>query len=134
MTTWVVVLTKKAGKNLKKLLKEIIEMLNPEETERLFKKLVSDSGKPSAALRAYRKRQSLTQKELAKTSGIPLSHISAMENGQRPITPTEARKLALPLNIHFKKLVYPSPLFQNCTRNYRKACKTIEPIVNAGMT
>ncbi|PIQ96473.1 MAG: hypothetical protein COV67_09365 [Nitrospinae bacterium CG11_big_fil_rev_8_21_14_0_20_56_8] len=53
------------------------EMLNPDTTERLFKKLVSDSGKPSVALRAYRKRQSLTQKDLAKTSGIPLSHISA---------------------------------------------------------
>jgi DNA-binding transcriptional regulator YiaG len=81
------------------------EMLNPEATERLFKKLVPDSGKPSAALRAYRKRQSLTQKELAKTSGVPLSHISAMEKGQRPITSTEARKLALPLNTHFKRLI-----------------------------
>ena len=74
------------------------KMLNPEATERLFKKLVPDSGEPSAALRAYRKRQSLTQKELAKTSGIPLSHISAAEKGQRPITPAEARKPALHLN------------------------------------
>ncbi|PIQ96019.1 MAG: hypothetical protein COV67_11850 [Nitrospinae bacterium CG11_big_fil_rev_8_21_14_0_20_56_8] len=81
------------------------EILNPDKTERLFKKLVSDSGKPSAALRAYRKRLSLTQKDLAQTSGIPLSHISAMEKGQRPITPTEARKLAPPLNIHFRKLI-----------------------------
>ncbi len=81
------------------------EILTENETDAFFKKLAPDSGKPSAALRAYRKRQSLTQKALAKTSGIPVSHISAMEKGKKAIAPAMARKLAMPLNVHYKKLI-----------------------------
>jgi transcriptional regulator with XRE-family HTH domain len=51
------------------------------------------------ALRAYRTRENLTQKELAARTGIPQHHISEMENGKRPIGKERARKLAEALGV-----------------------------------
>ncbi len=81
------------------------DVLNSEETEDFFKKRVPDSGKPSAALRAYRKRLELTQRELAKKSSIPQPHIAAMESGKRTIGLLAAKKLAIALGIDYKKLL-----------------------------
>lgn len=81
------------------------EVLTPEETDREFRRRVGDSGEPSAALRAYRGRQDLTQRDLAKKSGIAQPHIAAMESGKRPIGLIAAKKLALALGIHYRKLV-----------------------------
>lgn len=81
------------------------EVLSPEETARVFQRLVPDSGAPSAALRAYRKRLGLTQRELAKKSGIPQPHVAAMESGMRPIGLMAAKKLALALGVDYRKLV-----------------------------
>jgi DNA-binding XRE family transcriptional regulator len=81
------------------------QTLSPRETDRLFRGFVPDSGKPSAALRAYRYRLGLTQVELAKKCGIPQPHISAMEAAQRTIGLSVAKKLALALGVDFRKLV-----------------------------
>lgn len=81
------------------------EILTPEETDREFRRRVGDSGEPSAALRAYRGRHDLTQRDLAKKSGIPQPHIAAMESGKRPIGLIAAKKLALALGIDYRKLV-----------------------------
>ena len=51
------------------------------------------------ALRAYRSRENLTQKELSLMTGIPQHHISEMENGKRTIGKERARKLAQALNV-----------------------------------
>lgn len=51
------------------------------------------------ALRAYRTRENLTQKELAARTGIPQHHLSEMENGKRPIGKERARKLAEALGV-----------------------------------
>ena len=51
------------------------------------------------ALRAYRSRENLTQKELSLRTGIPQHHISEMENGKRPIGKERARKLAETLGV-----------------------------------
>lgn len=51
------------------------------------------------ALRAYRTREGVTQKQLAKVTGIPQRHISEMENGKRGIGKERARKLSEALNI-----------------------------------
>ena len=40
---------------------------------------------PGVNLRAARQRESLTQIELSKRTGVPQRHISEMENGKRPI-------------------------------------------------
>jgi DNA-binding XRE family transcriptional regulator len=97
-----------------KLVKTLIEeaaiiasrdTLSSEETAKLFKLMVPDSGKPSAALRAYRNRSDLTQTELSKKTGIPQPHLAAMETGKRPIGLAVAKKLALALGVDYKKLV-----------------------------
>ncbi len=55
--------------------------------------------KPNIALRAYRTRESLTQKELSVKTGIPQHQISEMENCKRGIGKQRARKLAQALNV-----------------------------------
>ncbi len=54
---------------------------------------------PQIALRGGRTKEGLTQKELSERTGIPRSHLSAMENGKRPIGKNNARKLAEALNL-----------------------------------
>ena len=51
------------------------------------------------ALRAYRTRENLTQKQLAALTGIPQHHLSEMENGKRPIGKERAHKLAEALGV-----------------------------------
>ena len=55
--------------------------------------------KPNIALRAYRTRESLTQKELSLKTGIPQHQISEMENCKRGIGKERARKLAQALDV-----------------------------------
>ncbi|MFH1262582.1 MAG: helix-turn-helix transcriptional regulator [Pseudomonadota bacterium] len=81
------------------------QTLSPKETARLFRGFVSDSGKPSAALRAYRYRLGLTQVELSAKCRIPQPHISAMEAGRRTIGLSAAKKLALALGVDFRKMI-----------------------------
>ena len=57
------------------------------------------------ALRGARFREGMSQKELAKCSGITQENISRMENGQRPIGENVAKKLAKALNIDFHLLL-----------------------------
>ena len=105
---------KKLPQNQLKLIKTAIQeaialsshdVLTAHETDQVFKGRVPDSGQPSAALRAYRKRLSWTQYDLAKKCNIPQPHISAIEAGKRPIGILIAKKLALALGIDYKKLL-----------------------------
>ena len=57
------------------------------------------------ALRAYRTREELTQKQLAELTGIPQHHISEMENGKRSISKERARKLAEALHCDYRQLL-----------------------------
>ncbi|HEX9077953.1 MAG TPA: helix-turn-helix transcriptional regulator [Desulfuromonadaceae bacterium] len=57
------------------------------------------------ALRAYRLREGLTQKQLAELTGIPQHHISEMENGKRTIGKERARKLAEALHCDYRQLL-----------------------------
>lgn len=57
------------------------------------------------ALRAYRHRESLTQKQLAERSGVPQHHISEMENGKRTIGRERAKRLAAALNCDYRRLL-----------------------------
>lgn len=104
-------LDSKQLKAVKRAIEEAIaismrEVLSHEETDREFRRLVlPDSGEPSAALRAYRKRSELTQRELAEKSNVPQPHIAAMESGKRPIGLITAKKLALALGVNHRKLI-----------------------------
>lgn len=57
------------------------------------------------ALRAYRHRENLTQKQLAELTGIPQHHISEMENGKRTIGRERSKKLAAALNCDYRRLL-----------------------------
>ncbi|GFO60222.1 hypothetical protein GMST_25470 [Geomonas silvestris] len=57
------------------------------------------------ALRAYRHREGLTQKQLSELSGIPQHHISEMENGKHTIGKDRARTLAQALNCDYRQLL-----------------------------
>ena len=56
----------------------------------------------ATALRGARKKDALTQKQLAKVLGISQNHISEMENGKRPIGKEMARRLAKILNVDYR--------------------------------
>ena len=63
-------------------------------------------GKESqVALRAYRTREDLTQKQLSDLYGIPQHHISEMENGKRSIGKERAKKLAEALHCDYRQLL-----------------------------
>jgi len=57
------------------------------------------------ALRAYRTREDLTQKQLAELTGISQHHISEMENGKRTIGKERAKKLAVALHCDYRQLL-----------------------------
>ncbi len=57
------------------------------------------------ALRAYRNREGLTQKQLAELTGIPQHHISEMENGKRSIGKERAKRLAEALHCDYRRLL-----------------------------
>ncbi len=54
------------------------------------------------ALRAYRHRENLTQRQLAELAGIPQRHISEMENGKRVIGKEMAKRLAKVLHTDYR--------------------------------
>ncbi len=53
---------------------------------------------PAVSLRAARRREGLTQKEVADLSDIPQAYISLMERGKMAIGVTRAKRLAKALN------------------------------------
>lgn len=57
---------------------------------------------PQIAIRAYRHRENLTQRQLAELTGIPQRHISEMENGKRSIGKELAKRLGKALNAGYK--------------------------------
>jgi DNA-binding XRE family transcriptional regulator len=61
--------------------------------------------KAQVALRAYRHREDLTQKQLSELVGIPQHHISEMETGKRAIGKLRAQKLAAALNCDYRRLL-----------------------------
>lgn len=103
-------LSQRQLKTVKLVIQEAVTLashdaLSADETARTFRTLVTDTGRPSAALRAYRKRADLTQRDLSRKSGIPQPHIAAMESRKRPIGLLAAKKLALALGVDYRKLV-----------------------------
>lgn len=63
-----------------------------------------DRGK-TIALRAYRTREDLTQRELADKVGVPQRHISEMENGKRPIGKEMAKSFGQVLGVDYRALL-----------------------------
>ena len=75
--------------------------------EQLAKDDIARYGKAGIVLRGARYREGLSQKELAKRTGISQENISKMENGQRAIGKKVAKKLARVLRMDFELLIDP---------------------------
>lgn len=57
------------------------------------------------AIRAYRHRENLTQRQLAELTGLPQRHISEMENGKRVIGKERAKALAKVLHADYRNFL-----------------------------
>lgn len=56
-------------------------------------------------LRGARYREDVSQRQLARLTGVSVQNISAMENGRRPIGKDVAKRLAAALNIDWRQLL-----------------------------
>ena len=74
---------------------------NSDFLKELFPEL-KNANIPSYLLRGARVKEDVTQKELAKLTGISQGNISEMENGKRAIGVATAKKLGKALNIGYK--------------------------------
>jgi len=74
-------------------------------SEVVFKEVAKNRPKGAVYLRGIRTREDISQKELDRLTGIPISNISKYESGSRKITESIAKKLAKALNINYRKLL-----------------------------
>lgn len=88
----------KALEGIRALLHESGDLYN-DEGERLE---VTTPAPPCRVLSGFRKRDGLTQEELAERLGVKQQHVSEMENGKRPISKKTAQKLAELFNTTYK--------------------------------
>ena len=57
------------------------------------------------SLRGVRYREDVSQRQLAKLTGVSVQNISAMENGRRPIGKDMAKRFAKILNVDWRLLL-----------------------------
>ncbi len=57
---------------------------------------------PGVALKGYRAREGMTQKELAARLEIPVGNLSEMENGRRSIGKAMAKRIEAATGVHWK--------------------------------
>ena len=72
--------------------------------EELAKDDIAKYGRAGIVLRGARYREGLSQKALAKRTGVSQENISKMENGQRVVGKKVAKKLAKVLRVDFELL------------------------------
>jgi len=104
-----VTLSHEQEKNIRALIKMVVDKLADavpaEVVQKDIKKRVPLAGIPAGALRAYRKRENLTQEQLSKKAGIAQGHISEMERGKRTIGIKSAKTLAKVLNCRWERIL-----------------------------
>lgn len=88
--------------NLEKAKKALVHLGAEETTESISWREVFPHFDAGVALRGARKREALTQKQLAGLLGIKQAHISEMEHGKRPIGKEMARRLATVLRVNYR--------------------------------
>ncbi len=74
-------------------------------SEVVFKEVAKNRPKGAVYLRGIRTREDISQKQLEKMTGVPVSNISKYESGSRKITESIAKKFAKALKIEVKKLL-----------------------------
>ena len=95
----------KIESELKKLVQVSENYMSADEIRAHLKKKDPRIGTPGSAIKAYRTREELTQKDLAKKAGLKQGHLSAMEQNKRPIGLKVAKKLAKALRCDYRRLI-----------------------------
>lgn len=84
----------------------------PENLEKLLNELVKEDATPYDILRAFRKREGFTLKDMEAITGIQESNLSAIETGRIGITQHYAEIFAAALNVHPTAFLYPNGQFK----------------------
>lgn len=95
---------KKVKADLRRAVSAHTDYMSTSEIKSILKQGNPLVGTPGGALRAYRLREDMTQQEFAQKAKIKQSHLSEMENNQRPIGMKMAKKLARILNCDYRRL------------------------------
>lgn len=90
---------------LKKLVEASNDFITADVMRALLKEKDSLIGTPGGALKGYRAREGITQKELSKKTGIRQSHISEMEKNKRNIGVKTAKILAKVLRCNYHRFL-----------------------------
>lgn len=80
--------------------------------KQLLNELVKDDATPGDMLRAMRKREGFTLKEMEAITGLRESNLSAIENGRIHITQHYAEIFAVALDVHPTAFLYPNGHFK----------------------
>jgi len=84
-----------------------IQQVTPatDEKERYTSEEVFPGFHAGHSLRGARYREDVSQRQLAKLTGVSVQNISAMENGRRPIGKDMAKRFAKVLNVDWRLLL-----------------------------
>jgi transcriptional regulator with XRE-family HTH domain len=80
--------------------------------ENLLSQLVKEEATPGDMLRAFRKREGFTLKDIEVITGIRESNLSAIENDRIGMTQHYAEVFAAALNVHPTVFLYPNGEFK----------------------
>jgi transcriptional regulator with XRE-family HTH domain len=80
--------------------------------EKLLNQLVKEEATPGDMLRAFRKREGFTLKDIEDITDIRESNLSAIENGRIEMTQHYAEIFAAALNVHPTAFLYPNGQFK----------------------
>ena len=86
----------------KNTIRTIVKNLSVEGRENPFKGIESKLPSYAICLRGARTKEGVSQKELSKRTGIAITNISKMENGERKIGEKVAKKLSKALSVGYK--------------------------------
>ncbi len=90
---------------IKKVPLEDKELYDWEDIKKELKVKHPDIDSPGSRLMSYRMSQGITQKDIAKRSGLSQGRISEIENSKKGIGVKQAQKLAKVLGIDYRKLL-----------------------------
>lgn len=90
---------------VKKVPLEDEELYDWEDIKKELKAKHPDIDSPGSRLMSYRRSQGITQKDIAKRSGLSQGRISEIENSKKGIGVKQAQKLAKVLGIDYRKLL-----------------------------
>lgn len=90
---------------LEAFLEKYSEEDEPIEWEVLAKERIEKYKKSGLVLRGMRYREGISQKDLAKKTGISQNEISKIENGKRTVGEKVAKRLAQALNTDYRLLI-----------------------------